>query len=335
MLAALLVLGFRALPSSKPNSGPVSKPTPNAATTVPAEMVVWTSNFRIELISSTNGHVIRTLARDVGLYRGTPRATVSLSGTVYFDQAQNINGVPTEQILKVPLSGGAVSVFTQGHDPQVSPNGRLLAYLTYTDLSNIPEGIVVRDLLTGAVRKWEYSTVAPDIGQLSWAPDSKSLSFTTVSPPLHKTSLTLRSWVLDVGSANRSLDRARQIPLPSGMAWDGYLNQTEGIGVVQHLGATRQGNSFEVAEVDVNTGRIERTLLNVHGTLAVDNSEDGAEGTLQVDPSGRYLSIIEVGSGHGTLNRWTIGDGPIVQITTGVLVAAWAPVGCSSSGDCK
>ncbi len=118
MLAALLVLGFKQLPPAKPNGGPVSRPTPNGAATVPAEMVVWTSNFRIELISSSDGHVIRMLARDVALYRGTPRVTVSLSGTVYFDRAENVNGVPIEQIVSTPIAGGTVKVLAEGHDPE-------------------------------------------------------------------------------------------------------------------------------------------------------------------------------------------------------------------------
>jgi hypothetical protein len=90
--------------------------------------VVWRS-FRIEVVSSTTGRLIRTLAPDAGLNRFTPQPAVSPGGTVYFDEADNVSGIPGEQILSVPLSGGHVTVVANGHDPAVSPDGHFLAYL--------------------------------------------------------------------------------------------------------------------------------------------------------------------------------------------------------------
>lgn len=323
VLAFVLALGIRVLPYSKPSGGPASNPT--RETTMPKELVVWTSSFHVEVISSTSGRVIRILAGDVGLYRGTPNLTVSPTGTVYFDQAETVNGLPTEQIVKVPLSGGPITEVAEGHDPVLSPNGHLLAYLTYTDLSNAPEGIAVRDLLSGTTRRWKYSSTLPDIGQLTWAPDSRSLSFTTTTPSVQKGPLILSTWVLDVESTNYSLEDARRIPLQSGVAWVGFLNGSAGIGVVQHRGLTSQGGWFEIMQVDVRTGRIVRRLADFPGSLAVDNAYDGAEQTLQLDPSRRDLAIAKVGSGHGSLYHWTIGGGPIVRIATGVVTAAWVP----------
>jgi hypothetical protein len=156
--------------------------TGTPAVAFPAEMVVW-KDFRIEVISSKNGQLIRTLATDVALNRGTPQPTVSSSGTVYFDDAHDVNiTAPTEQILSVPLLGGPVTVVADGRHPVVSPNGRSLAYVTYVDDTAGREGIVVRDLRTGATKTWPYSDTGPDISALAWSPDSESLSFSAVTP---------------------------------------------------------------------------------------------------------------------------------------------------------
>jgi len=300
---------------------------------MPTEVVVWSNFGRIEVISSATGHVIRTLATDVALNRGTPQPTVSPSGTVYFDDAHDVNiNVPDEQILSVPLSGGPVTVVADGHDPVVSPNGRLLAYLTYADYSsNGREGIVVRDLLTGETKTWQYSNTGPSVSAPSWSPDSESLSFTAVTASPNKRSETLGAWVLRVSTPSGSLDAARKIPLPTGMAWAGYLNPAEGIGVSQHWGPTRRSSTFALSVVDVATGRVMTRLPAVPGQLGVGNIYDGAEGTVQVDPSGQHVAVVEVGSGNGTLYRWTIGRDPIrisadpIQIATGVISAAWVP----------
>jgi len=303
--------------------------TPTAA--VPAEIVVW-KEFRIELISSKTGRLIRTLATDVGLNRGTPHPTVSPSGTVYFDDANDVTiTAPSEQILSVPLLGGPATHVADGRHPVVSPNGRFLAYVTYVDYTNGREGIAVRDLLTGAMKTWRYANTGPDISALSWSPDSESLSFSAITPTPDNRTETLGTWALGVSSSPGSLDAARKIPLPPGMAWAGYLKPDEGIAVFQHPGLTGQMTSIELRVVDAGTGRIIARLPSVRGLLGVDNSLDGSEGTIQIDPSGQHLALVEVGSGEGTLYRWTIGSvpnhisaGPI-QITTGVFGAAWVP----------
>ncbi len=302
------------------------------AVAVPPEMVVW-KEFRIELISSKTGRLIRTLANDVGLNRGIPHPTVSPSGTVYFDDATNLTTTaPSEQILSVPLLGGPVTVVADGRHPVVSPNGRFLAYVTYVDYTNGREGIAVRDLLTGATKTWRYAYTGPDISALSWSTDSESLSFSAVTPTPDNRTETLGTWALAVSASSGSLHAARKIPLPPGMVWAGYLKPDEGIAAFQHPGLTRQRASIELSVVDAGTGRIIARLPSARGLLGVDNSLDGSEGTIQIDPSGQHLALVEVGSGDGTLYRWTIGSvpnhisaGPI-QITTGVFGAAWVPV---------
>jgi hypothetical protein len=301
------------------------------APAIPPEMVVWSNHFRIEAISSTTGQVIRTLATNVALFRGTPHPTVSPSGTVYFDDGHAVkNNIPTNQILSVPLSGGPITVVADGQYPVVSPDGRFLAYWVYADF-NGREGIVVQDLSTWAAKRWQYSTVGPDINNLSWSPDSESLSFTMLTPTPDKRSLTLGASVLSVSTTPGSLDAAHMISLPHGVAWAGYINATEGIGVAQHWGPTRRNSTFALSVIDVRSGRVVTRLPSVPGQLGVGNTADGPEGTVQVDPSGQYLALVEVGSGNGTLYRWRIGTVPSrisarpVQIATGIFGVAWVP----------
>lgn len=295
---------------------------------IPPEMVVWRSNFRIDVISSTTGKLIRTLATDVALFRGTPQPTASPSGTVYFDDA----GIaPNERILSVALSGGPISFVADGQDPAVSPNGRFLAYLTYVQVSPWPEAIVVRDLLTGTTKRWQYSANGPDISRLTWAPDSQTLAFSGYSRSPDKQSLTLGAWQLNVASPSGSLDVVQRLPLPTGMEWVGFMSQGQGIVVSQHRETSRRSSTFTLSVLNTSTGRTIARLPSVHGQLGVDNVFDGAEGTVQLDLSAQHLAIVGTGSGNGTLYRWTIGDQPHhvssrpIAVATGVLGAAWAP----------
>ncbi len=307
-----------------------SATTSTHTTAIPAELVVW-RKFRIEVVSSATGRLIRTLALDPGLNRFTPQPAVSPGGTVYFDTAHDVDGIPGEQILSVPLLGGQVTVVANGHDPAVSPDGRFLAYLTYADITNVGEGVVVKNLRTGTTMTWRYSTTGPDITGLSWSPDSRAVSFTATTPAPDDRSLSVGAWVLSVSTPSGSLEEARKIPLASGMAWAGYVNSVDGIGVSQLWGATRGSSTFALSVVDARTGHVIARLPHVSGRLAVGNVFDGAEGTVRVDPSGQHLALVEVGSGGGALYRWTIGSKPNhisadpVRITSGVIGVAWVP----------
>jgi len=304
-------------------AGPASSPTP-------AELVVWTSDFRIEVISSASGRVIRTLATDVALNRWLPHPTVAPNGTVFFDDANDVSGRPAERILSVPLAGGPITAVAAGHYPVVSPNGRLLAYLAYTDITGAPEAIVVRNLRTGASRTWRYAGAGAgaDITQLSWAPDSAALSFTASAG---RAWMTVDAFTLALSGSGGSLQDARRIPLPAGMAWAGFVSATEGIGVRVRAGATAHGALIEPAIVEIATGRVVERLPAVRGLLATDNAYAGLEGTVQADPSGHHLAMVEVGTGNGRLLRWTIGAGSPSPIANGVLAAAWVPLAAQGS----
>ena len=355
VFGGLIVIVFAALvvPSLRTPGTPLAngqkQPTTSAPSyPIPPELVVW-KNFDIEVISSTSGLLIRTLATGVGLFRGVPRPSVSPSGIVYFDRGvEPTPNVPVQQVVSVPLQGGPLTVVAIGHQPTVSPNGRLLAYLADTDFSDGPEAIEVRNLTTGATTTWQYPNAGPDISGLTWTPDSRSLAFTATTPTPDKTGATLGSSVLDVSTPSSSLEAAKPIPLsqcpspppwdfpgaPRTMAWAGYLSATEGIGVCRR-GSPLTGQSYkiELNVVAVATGRVIAHLPAISAQLDVGSVLDGSEGEVQVDAVGRHLAIVEVGTGIGTLYRWSLGNdllpisGSPVRVTSGALSPAWVPMG--------
>jgi hypothetical protein len=83
-------------------------------------------------------------------------------------------------IESTPLAGGPITAIGPGDMPAISPDGRLLAYLAWTvkiyppntparDMTSVPEAIVVRNLQTGTVRRWAFTSDVPAISSLSWS----------------------------------------------------------------------------------------------------------------------------------------------------------------------
>lgn len=286
---------------------------------MPPWIVVWTSTFRIEVLSSRTGRLIRTLATDVGLYQGLPTLAVSAAGVVYFDDA--LEG--SEWVRSVPLAGGPVMTLGNGASPAISPNGRMLAYVTGPACSlpcpAKPETIVVRDLTAGTAKNWAFTSALPDITSLSWSPDSRYLAFAGTTVTKNGTVMVRSAQVLDT-RAGGTLDRARQIPLGQTVVWAGYLSANTGVGVTSGpAGVIRAASGL--VEVAVTDGRIIRRLTSLppHG-LGTDNALDGAEHTIAVDHAGRFILI----AGTGGIYRWTASMWRPARITRDGLVAVWA-----------
>ncbi len=347
------------------NQPPVPKGTPPArhiegaaVPAMPSQMVVWASaqvgtTMSIQVISSRSGHVVRTLASDLGLFNSTPQPAVAPDGTVYYDQAigatQQGPGAhpPVEQILSVPITGGPSTFVADGHDPVVSPDGRYLAYLIWTQITDGPEGVVVVNRLTGMVNTWQYSTNAPDINTIWWSPDSRALvvsSATLVGTGPRST------WHPSVGrlvlsDPNRSLDVLPQVKLPlcppptqwagpgasRDMAWAGFLNTAEGIGMCYHVGLTSEDSWTQPVVVNLATGSVVRKLPVVRGLIGM-----GPSGGFHGDVSGHHFVFIGSGIRAGGLYRWTLDTRSNQRQTRPVFVknnvgsASWVP---SSVGD--
>jgi hypothetical protein len=318
---------------------PVRGLFPSAHAGLPPAMVVWAqlspSTMAIQVVSSRTGQVMRTLAVDDGLFNSTPQPSVSKDGTVFYDDSVAGSSTPgpgapppIERIMAVPFTGGSVTFVAPGHDPVVSPNGRYLAYLTFAQVitrlgavgvvSDAPEGIVVRDLLTGTTSTWAYSTSGPDIRRLTWRPDSAHLAFSTenlVGPVLHRV-WHLSTRIITVSGRDRRLEDARALSLPKcppgpdwafgtdhTMAWAGFLDEDSGIGICRYTDITGREQSTQPLVINVRTGHQVAALPAIRGLIG-----DGPGGGFQVDPSGRYLAYVGPGLGAGGLYLWSLQD---------------------------
>jgi hypothetical protein len=306
---------------------------PGPVRPIPSQVVAW-KGFKIQVLSSRTGRVVRTLANNVGLFQGIPTIAVSPVGVVYFDTARDDG---EQWIESTPLTGGPVTPIGTGDMPAISPNGRLLAYLAWTvqiyppntparDMKPpVPAAIVVRNLATGAVRRWAFTSDVPAINSssLSWSPDNRFLAYTSQSwasglqPPPDTTQL------LDT-RAGGTLTSARRIPLASGLAWAGFLTAQVGLAVTPYPAA--QGRQQTLVAVATRTGRILGPLIRLPSQgLFTSNAWDGTEGTITADPTGRYLLIATSGPhGYGEILRWAIGERQLAGLAAGAIRAAWA-----------
>jgi hypothetical protein len=288
---------------------------------MPSQIVAWTDTFKIEVLSSRTGRLIRTLATNVAVTQGIPTLAVSPTGVVYFDDARG----PSNFVRSVRLTGGPVTTVAEGSQPALSPDGRLLAYWTHTGrrAPRQPEAIIVRDLSAGTQKTWAFTSYLSDITSMSWSPDGRFLAFAGLTYVKNGTVMVRTVQVLDPRSGG-TLDGARPIPLGQRVAWAGFLTSYTGAGVMTGpYGSIQTGGGL--VEVGVGSGRVLRRLTSLppHG-LATGNSADGTEGTITADRTGRYLLIAGMGTGTGEIFRWTFGMPRPIKITSGALHAVWA-----------
>ncbi len=336
--------------SSAPRSLPVG---------TPADIVGWKSD-QVVVIATRTGAVLRTLADGVAVEApGLSTLTVSPGGQVYFDSAPLAGvsppGAVGDQIYTVPISGGPVVDVGPGSDPQVSPNGRLLAYIASDGVDEAPYltpgGGIDLATLVGA-RLTDLRTLHPDASQrdqgaseLSWSPDSAHLSFDLLDGAVDTTT----SWTIALGGAGDSLATAQQIPLqPVGLTWNGYWQRGGtaaplGIGVLTlpSPGPPLAGTQ-RVVTIDPTTGRIVRRLFTLPAAVCTAFSQPnvpsdcGADFTDALRVDGAGTSVLVGGaipffygqvstSGVAYLYRWSVGSAHAVRLTRGVLVACWGP----------
>ena len=189
----------------------------------PSEIVGWTSNHDLEVISTTTGAVERTLASDVALFEpGLPTLSVSPGGVVFFDSVPTMGISPPDaqgdQIYSVAIVGGPVREVAPGYDPAISPDGRTLAFVASNGVGEAPYQLANGGIELAQLNGSEITTirtlhpsgtmVGAGFSNLSWSADSQTLSFNQLDPSKDVTS----SWLLSDPNAKSSLASAVEIP---------------------------------------------------------------------------------------------------------------------------
>ena len=325
---------------------------------MPSTIVGWTANDTIGVISTRTGTIERTLATGVSVFApGLPSVSVAPDGTVFFESAAAAS-VPVgtnsgDQILSVPIGGGPVREVGPGSDPEVSANGRYLAYIAPDPPGSSgeapylvpPVGIDIASLSASgavtAVRTLEPGPTQINRGasDLSWSPDSDSLSFDLYDPQTAATS----AWTVAINPLATSLSDAVQILLhQSGLTWNGYFGagprgQPQGIGVL----ASGSGNRQTVVTIDAKTGRTTRRLFTMPAAVCAQVGPAQAGGCsslfsnpLNGDPASSsvlvagaipYQDGIPTTSGASYLYVWHPGLQYPIRLTGHVQVASWGP----------
>ena len=328
-------------------------------TQTPNEIVGWTNNFRLEVISTTTGSIERILASNVALDEpGLPTVSVSPGGVVFFD-SDPIEGVSPsdaqgDQIFSVPISGGPVHEVSPGFDPAISPNGHTLAFVASNGLGEAPYQLAnggielaqLNDSDISDVRTLHPTGVMVGAGfsNLSWSANSETLSFDQLNPSSDVTS----SWLLSAPNQQSSLGSAVAIPLhPAGLTWDGFYGENTkghplGIGVLTRAqNEPPLANPQTVVSIDPRSGDVVRTLFTLPEAICTSSSPlvpmdcdadfsnvlDADSGSSNVLISGAIpLTYGQVStSGLAYLVRWDRALAKPVRVTSGVLVAAWGP----------
>jgi outer membrane protein assembly factor BamB len=356
VLAAIVVHAalFTPAGSTSSNRHTGTTPRPTLPPGTPAEIVGWTSNAKLVVLSTATGHVLRTLATNVSILApGLPNVSVAPDGTVFFESAApspSDSDVDTgDQIFSVPMTGGPVRDIATGSDPQVSPNGDFLAFISPDPAREAGEapylvpavGIDIAALSSGGTVS-QVRTLPPGPAQvnqgasdLSWSGGSKDLSFDLLNPSTDMTT----SWTIPV-AGNDSLAAARQITLRgTGLTWNGYWGSNRR-GAPQGLGVlTSASGHQEVVSINPATGRPVDRLFAIPAdicTATVPADPDGCtsdfsnavigDGTATSILVGGAIPLVEgapTTSGKAFLYRWSVGERVAVRLTPQVLVAAW------------
>lgn len=318
MIAAVMLVQ-RSLASKSPGHTRVG-PSQQAVSAMPTEVVVW-EHFHLDVLSSLDGHRIRTLATDVGEFRGSPSLSVAPGGLVYFDNHAFVGSSPVDRIYSVPVSGGAPSYIADGRTPAISPDGRLLAYVSNDPVAGAvdKESITIEDLQSHGIRSWTATAPEADLWALSWSPDSRFLSFSETASTTPD-SVATSYFVLDTTGAVLTSGAVYRLPLAPGVSWACFMAGTRSGGLVG-VGEAQLRSGLRLVAIDARSGRTIRTLVTI---------PDASAATVQPDTSGKHLIAAASGPGsfgYGRLYRWTSGSPNPRAIAPDVLVATWVPTG--------
>jgi hypothetical protein len=262
----------------------------------PAQFVAVVEGALV-VLDADDGSIERTLA--VGEYEPPDFLEIQYlsiaSGAeeVYFERGSRTGC--ENPIVKVPVGGGDEELVTRGYEPEVSPDGRSLAYVALAAPELCPDNIlaisfelVVRDLDSGSERRWASPTGPPFF--LGWAPDSRLLGYNFGDSA---------AWLLDTHSEPGELGPPNSSPValpapsarPVGLTPEGHL-------------VTWDGATGQVRTSDAITGQWLADLFTLPTDIA-------PLGNIDTDPTGNSIvmatELKDVDS-HPVLRKWTRGQ---------------------------
>jgi hypothetical protein len=278
------------------------------------------TTFKIVVLSTADGHVIRTLDSPDPSMAATLRVSVSPDGRfVYFDRpAQLLGACYVPEVYRVPTRGGTRDPVTQGASATPSPNGRFLALVRTTtgDSCGTTGVIVIRDLRSGRERVFQGGA-AGRIYRLSWAANSRDLFYATADAPSPSTSpadVHLDGFILDTRS-HPSRPHQRQLQFTKRIDLQGYLGRS-GLLIGAYF---PPGGRTQIVGVDPRTLAIRKRLVEfASGKWGLVNQ------SIDSDPTGNHLLFVAVDTPSGDVGpvRWSTGDREPTRLGDG-LEAAW------------
>ena len=286
---------------------------------MPSRIIAVTTHYALVVLDSHSGRVIRTLARDVALSRGTPALALTPDGrSVYFSTHVATRGgqCPSQDmVLRVTIDGRGSFEEAPGPVAALSPDGRRLAVLGIGP-TPLPPGVCggqrqleIRDLTRGTT---QYFGIADgSIDRLSWSSDSISLAFRWLKG-------TSQAYVLNAQTARALSDAVCVCKQSDPGGWFGYLG-----GADEFLGsrAPKVGSRAPSRVVALDPGgSIRRTLFRSRGPISGLASDRTGSNILAMFPKEEKPDFFV-----DSLYRWSRGDKGPTKVRDGIVAAAWIP----------
>jgi hypothetical protein len=299
VLGVLAIAGVLSDGGGGTRRGVVATPTP----AVGSNEIVVDRGDRIEIIDSTDGHVITTVASRIDSNPGGVSATPDGAAVVYTRQSST--GRCGSEIVEQPLTPGGRAHVIVGHawDPLVSPDGQWVAYVMNESCES-PGGASSADFLgiTDLGNHRNYRPYEQELGDhpakldlLAWSPDSGRLLYNELRA--FPDGSDQKTFVLTDPPLAGGLDQT-PLTLSSPISAATYLSND------RLLVARPNGDRSEAIIVDATSGEDLGTRFTLGSGVAPSRlvSDPGGRGLLVLQPQGTLLIQ------HGTTFR-VIGDG--------------------------
>lgn len=329
---AAIVVGIAALRSTSESEPSIATPSGVA---MPEQIVAivddpaWepsSTGSRLVVLDSETGAEVRTLAEGV-------EGPLSVDDTyVYFEHPgdQACDG-PTSEIVRAPTAGGPAEVISLGLYPQVSPDGRFLAYAGFQPGAirecATPPRLIIRDLASGAERPFSV----PDDQNVQrfplvvgWSPDSRSLLYAVNrGTETVDARFGLKYFLLHGDAKSGALDESNSTPvqLPDGTV-HAFGITADGLVLVSKSSAGNRYPShdeYELAFVDAAKDGVTRSIVST-GEFDVYDAA--------LDPSGRHIVYANF-STPPQVERITIGADEAASLEAESIYTAWVPAASS------